>query len=170
MNVSPLLKKFLSTGNKPANQREASALLDESRSLLVSKLPTTALHIQNLSQGNIEDILAGGREGIMDRAAAVHRAAQAKPAPKKDRIYDLCAQISAQAAEARKPLTKPVAKPSTAGKTGSTDKRQGALPLAQWAFGHLATAAQAGDQLALAELSARGYSQTSNNTFSKLPS
>ena len=50
------------------------------------------------------------------------------------------------------------------------DKRVGALPMCQWAFGHLAAAAQAGDQLALAELSARGYSQTSNNTFSKRPS
>lgn len=50
------------------------------------------------------------------------------------------------------------------------DKRVGKLPMCQWAFGHLAAAAQAGDQLALAELSARGYCQTSNNTFSKLPS
>lgn len=50
------------------------------------------------------------------------------------------------------------------------DKRQGDLPLAQWSFGHLASAAQAGDQLAVAELAARGYTQTSNNTFSKLPS
>ena len=54
--------------------------------------------------------------------------------------------------------------------TKRPDKRQGDLPLAQWAFGHLATAAQAGDQQAVAELTARGYSQTSNNTFSKLPS
>lgn len=50
------------------------------------------------------------------------------------------------------------------------DKRQGALPLDQWAFGHLATAALAGDKLAVAELSARGYELTSNNTFSKRPS
>ena len=50
------------------------------------------------------------------------------------------------------------------------DKRQGELPLAQWSFGHLASAAQAGDKLAIAELTARGYSQTSTNTFSKLPS
>ena len=49
------------------------------------------------------------------------------------------------------------------------DRRQGDLPLDQWAFGHLASAAQAGDQLAVAELTARGYSQTSNNTFSKRP-
>ena len=50
------------------------------------------------------------------------------------------------------------------------DRRQGDLPLAQWSFGHLASAAQSGDQLAVAELAARGYTQTSNNTFSKLPS
>jgi len=50
------------------------------------------------------------------------------------------------------------------------DKRQGALPMDQWSFGHLATAAQAGDKAAEAELAARGYSQTSSNTFSKLPS
>ena len=49
------------------------------------------------------------------------------------------------------------------------DKRQGALPMDQWSFGHLATAAQAGDKAAQAELAARGYSQTSNNTYSKLP-
>lgn len=54
--------------------------------------------------------------------------------------------------------------------TKRADKRQGDLPLDQWAFGHLAAAAQAGDKLAIAELTARGYSQTSNNTFSKLPS
>lgn len=50
------------------------------------------------------------------------------------------------------------------------DKRQPPLPLASWAFGHLATAALAGDKLATAELSARGYELTSNNTFSKRPS
>ncbi len=50
-----------------------------------------------------------------------------------------------------------------------TDKRQGDLPLDQWAFGHLASAAEAGDPKAIAELTARGYSQTSNNTFSKRP-
>ena len=49
------------------------------------------------------------------------------------------------------------------------DKRVGALPYNQWAFGHLTAAAQAGDKAAQAELAARGYSQTSNNTYSKLP-
>jgi hypothetical protein len=50
-----------------------------------------------------------------------------------------------------------------------TDKRVGALPYDQWAFGHLTAAAEAGDKLAVAELTAQGYSQTSNNTYSKLP-
>ena len=53
--------------------------------------------------------------------------------------------------------------------TKRPDKRVGALPMDQWSFGHLASAAQAGDKLAVAELTARGYSQTSNNTFSKRP-
>ena len=163
MKPSLLLQKFLSTGNKPANQREASALLDESRSLLVSKLPTTALHIQNLTTGDIDAVLTGTAGTVLDRAVTVHRATQAKPSPKKDRIYELCETITAQA---RKPLPQPVAKPVTAPK-GRTDKRQGALPMDQWAFGHLATAAQAGDQLAVAELAARGYEINANSTFSK---
>ena len=50
-----------------------------------------------------------------------------------------------------------------------TDKRVGALPLDQWAFGHLAKAAEAGDTKAAAELTARGFTQTAKNTFSKLP-
>lgn len=49
------------------------------------------------------------------------------------------------------------------------DKRQGALALNKWAFGHLATAALSGDKLATAELSARGYELNSHNTFSKRP-
>jgi hypothetical protein len=51
-----------------------------------------------------------------------------------------------------------------------TDKRVGDLPLSDWNTQHLMQAAEKGDQLAVAELAARGYTQTSNNTFSKLPS
>jgi hypothetical protein len=47
------------------------------------------------------------------------------------------------------------------------DRRQGDLPLDQWAFGHLASAAQAGDQLAVAEINRRGYEMNSNQTFRK---
>jgi hypothetical protein len=54
--------------------------------------------------------------------------------------------------------------------TKRPDKRVGVLPMDQWSFGHLAQAAQAGDKAAEAELAARGYSQTSNKTYSKLPS
>ena len=102
MKPSQLLKKFLSTGNKPANQREVSALLDESRSLLVSKLPSTAVHIQNLTQGDIDDIVAGGRDGMIDRAVAIHRA-QNLSAPRPSR----------PAAKAR-PTAKPSAAPAPA--------------------------------------------------------
>ena len=49
-----------------------------------------------------------------------------------------------------------------------TDKRQGDLPLDQWAFGHLATAAQAGDQLAVAEINRRGFEINANQTFRKV--
>ena len=184
MKPSLLLQKFLSTGTKPANQREASALLDESRSLLVSKLPTTAFHIQNLTQGDIDGIVAGGKAGMIDRAVAIHReqnlsaprpsaspaataqpSAASKPAPKPDRIHEMSAKIMAEAANARRqrmPAVKPVTAPQ-----GRTDKRQGDLPVNQWAFGHLATAAQAGDKLAVAEIQRRGYEINANSTFSK---
>jgi hypothetical protein len=61
-------------------------------------------------------------------------------------------------------------KAAVAAITPRPDKRQGDLPLAQWSFGHLATAALSGDKLATAELSARGYELNSHNTFSKRPS
>jgi hypothetical protein len=48
-----------------------------------------------------------------------------------------------------------------------TDKRVGDLPLDQWAFGHLASAAQAGDQLAVAEINRRGFEINANQTFRK---
>ena len=48
------------------------------------------------------------------------------------------------------------------------DRRQGDLPLDQWAFGHLATAAQAGDQLAVAEINRRGFEINANQTFRKV--
>jgi hypothetical protein len=72
MNPSAILKRFLHTGNKPSSTREVSALLDESRSLLVSKLPTTSETIQNFSDGEIDTILAGGKSGVMDRAYAIY--------------------------------------------------------------------------------------------------
>jgi hypothetical protein len=47
------------------------------------------------------------------------------------------------------------------------EKRVGSLPLDQWAFGHLASAAQAGDQLAVAEINRRGFEINANQTFRK---
>jgi hypothetical protein len=72
MNPSKLLRRFLENGTKPSSQREASALLDESRSLLVSRLPTTAETIQNFSDADIDKIVAGGKPGAMDRAHAIY--------------------------------------------------------------------------------------------------
>jgi hypothetical protein len=61
MNPSSLLKKFLSTGNKPANQREVSSLLDESRSLLISRLPTTGKIMMNFTEAELDSVdIKGG--------------------------------------------------------------------------------------------------------------
>jgi hypothetical protein len=78
MNPSQLLRKFLSTGTKPASVRDQSALLDEARSHLVSKLPTTAETIQNFSEAEIESITAGGKPGAMDRAYAIYNEKQGR--------------------------------------------------------------------------------------------
>ena len=114
MNPSKLLQKFLQSGTKPSTQRDQTSLLDESRSILVSQLPTTGYHIQNFSDGEIDQILAGGK-GAMKRAHAIHIAGQqaqpttstaARPAAKQDRIAELCAYIT----QPKKPLSPPVAK------------------------------------------------------------
>ena len=51
--------------------------------------------------------------------------------------------------------------------TKRPDKRQGDLPLDQWHVQHVMQAAEKGDQLAVAELAARGYEINANSTFSK---
>jgi hypothetical protein len=109
--ISHLLKNFLQSGNKPRSQRETSALLDESRSILVSQLPTTGEHIQNFTDADIDGILAGGK-GAMARAHSIHRekyttaAPAPRPAKKQDRIAELCSFIT----KPRKPLLSTVAK------------------------------------------------------------
>jgi hypothetical protein len=108
MNPSRLLQKFLSTGNKPANQRESAALLDESRSLLVSQLPPTAVHIQNLTQGNIDCLTAGGKDGMLDRAVAIHRA-QNLSAPRPSRP----AAKARPTASVKPSPARPASKPAT---------------------------------------------------------
>jgi hypothetical protein len=78
MNLSHTLKKFLHTGSRPADQRTQSALLDEARSHLVSKLPTTAETIQTFSDAEIEAITAGGKPGAMARAHAIYNEKQGR--------------------------------------------------------------------------------------------
>jgi len=115
MNLSATLKKYLSTGDKPSSQRETSALLDEARSHLVSKLPTTATHIQNLTDGDIESILAGGKTGMMARAAAVHR----------EKYYTTRPAAAAARPAAARPAPAPVAsKPATASASAHEKYRQ----------------------------------------------
>jgi hypothetical protein len=56
MNPSQLLRKFLSTGTKPASVRDQSALLDESRSILISKLPTTGEIMMNFTEAELDSV------------------------------------------------------------------------------------------------------------------
>jgi hypothetical protein len=114
--ISHLLKNFLQSGNKPRSQRETSALLDESRSILVSQLPTTGEHISNFTDADIDGILAGGKGATMARAHSIHRKKYAtaapaprpaqRPAAKQDRISELAKFIT----QPRKPLSSPAAK------------------------------------------------------------
>jgi hypothetical protein len=118
MNPSKLLRRFLDTGTKPSTQRDQSALLDESRSIIASQLQTTSHQIQNFTVGEIDTIVAGGK-GAIARAAAIHfekyantapmtstAAPTPRPAAKQDRIAELCSFIT----KPRKPLSLPVAK------------------------------------------------------------
>jgi len=126
MNPSKLLRRFIDTGTKPSSQREASALLDESRSLLVSKLPTTGEIMMNFTKAELDSVdMSGNVIGQMYKihnekqkataapktstAAPAPRPAAARPAKKQDRIAELCAFIT----QPRKPLSVPVAKAAT---------------------------------------------------------
>jgi hypothetical protein len=77
MNPSRLLRAWLD-GHRPTSQRETSAILDESRFLLASKLPTTADHVQNFTDTDLAEITAGGRTGTLERAHKVFLAKQRK--------------------------------------------------------------------------------------------
>ena len=108
MTPSKLLQKFLHTGSRPADQRSQSALLDEARSHLVSKLPTTAHHISNFTDCEIDSILAGGKTGGMGRAHAIHIAqyANASPPPPRPAPQDRVKELAAFVMNNRKPLAK----------------------------------------------------------------
>jgi len=126
MNPSKLLRRFIDTGTKPSSQREASALLDESRSLLVSKLPTTGEIMMNFTKAELDSVdMSGNVIGQMykihnekQKATAAPKTSTAAPAPlgamparKDDRVKELAAFVMAN----RKPLAKaPVSKSSPA--------------------------------------------------------
>ena len=56
MNPSKLLRRFLDSGKRPITQRDQSALLDESRSILVSKLPTTGEIMMNFTEAELDSV------------------------------------------------------------------------------------------------------------------
>jgi len=158
MKPSQLLKKFLSTGKKPANQREASALLDESRSLLVSKLPSTAVHIQNLTQGDIDGIVAGGRDGMIDRAVAIHRA-QNLSAPRPSRP-------AAKARPTAKPSAAPAPAPAAASKPPAAPRLTESTDILMCAVKCMRLSEEERAE-ARAELVLRGYIELPSGAFSK---
>jgi|LakMenEpi03Aug12_release.lakeMendotaPanAssembly.Ray.scaffolds.fasta_scaffold28283_6 hypothetical protein len=121
MNPSQLLRKFLSTGTKPASVRDQSALLDEARSHLVSKLPTTDETIQNFSDADIDKIVAGGKPGAMDRAYAIYNEKQGRFVKTGN---PLAARPAPAARPARKPAPAPVAtvKPAVIHRATATAK------------------------------------------------
>ncbi len=169
MKPSQLLKKFLSTGKKPANQREVFAILDESRSLLVSKLPSTAVHIQNLTQGDIDGIVAGGKDGMIDRAVAVHRA-QNLSAPRPSRPAATAKPASAKPSPAHPAAT---AKPSAAAPPRPAASKPPAAPRLKESTDILMSAVKctrlsdADRAAARAELVLRGYIELPSGAFSK---
>ncbi len=117
MNPSQLLRKFLSTGTKPASVRDQSALLDEARSHLVSKLPTTAETIQNFTDAEIEAITAGGKPGAMARAHAIYNEKEGRFVKTGNPLAKPTAKAPAPAPAATKPA--PVIHRATATATAS---------------------------------------------------
>jgi hypothetical protein len=183
MNPSAILKRFLNSGKQPASQREAAALLDESRGLLLSKLPTTGETISNFTTAELDSVnLKGGN--VLDQMHKVYLEKQGftpssspstmkvftkashpiakksatpapagKPAAKQDRIADLCAIITQP--------RKPIAKTPTA--TAPKAITAAARPLADASNRYLIQAAthrsapEAGKAAARAELVTRGF-------------
>jgi len=172
MNPSKLLRRFIDTGTKPSSQREASALLDESRSIIASQLQSTSQHIQNFTDGDIDQILAGGKTGAMARAQAIHQkyanaaptprpAPAPRPAAQLDRIAELCAFIT----QPRKPFSVPVAKAATP--TAPSNKFTAATDsIVQQAALHRSSP-PADKAQAIAELKRRGFTVTASGIVSK---
>lgn len=134
MNISKTLKKFLHSGDKPRTARETSAILDESRSLLVSRLPSTAVHVQNLTDADIDGILAGGKTGMMERAAAVHREKHFTPSTMKvftspNRAKTSAPSTAKPAATAPRPAPAP-SKPAVVNRATATATKPATAPSA----------------------------------------
>jgi len=106
MNPSKLLRRFLDSGKRPSSQREASALLDESRSLLVSQLPTTGEVTMSFTDEDLDGILANGKKGVLERAVALHRKRNLS-APQPSRPAPAPPAATAKALPAR-PAPKPI--------------------------------------------------------------
>jgi len=111
MNVSKTLRKFLHTGSRPASQRESGALLDEARSLLVSKLPTTDETIQNFSETELASVnLKGGN--VLDKMHKVYLEKQnytPSNTPSKMKVFTSPPPAKKSATPAARPAPAPVA-------------------------------------------------------------
>jgi hypothetical protein len=169
MNVSTILRRFLDSGKRPSSQREVSALLDESRSLLVSKLPSTAVHIQNLTQGDIDDIVAGGKDGMIDRAVAIHRA-QNLSAPRPSASPARPAAKAHPAASVKpspaRPAAAPAPKPPAAIKPPAAPRLKESTDILMCAV-KCSRLSEAERAAARAELQLRGYFELPSGAFSK---
>jgi hypothetical protein len=117
MNPSKLLRRFLENGTRPSSQREASALLDESRSLLASRLPTTAETIQNFTDAEIEKITAGGKAGTLERSHKIFLAKYGSPSASPT------AKPAPSAAARPAPAPAATSKPATIHRASSTSTK-----------------------------------------------
>lgn len=113
MNPSKLLQRFLRTGEKPSSQRDTSAILDESRSILASKLPTTGETIMNFTETELASVnLKGGN--VLDQMHKVYIEKQnftPSNAPSKMKLFPQTPKASTSPVIAR---TAPTARPAPA--------------------------------------------------------
>jgi hypothetical protein len=120
MNPSKLLSRFLRTGEKPTSQRDTSAILDESRSILASQLPTTGETIMNFTKTELDSINPKGGN-VLDQMHKVYLEKQSfKPSstpstmktftsPRKTSAPPTAKPVARTAPTAAKPAPAPVA-------------------------------------------------------------
>lgn len=122
MTPSKLLRRFLDSGTRPSSQREASALLDESRSLLVSKLPTTGEIMNTFTAADLDSVnLKGGN--VLDQMHAAYLEKQNSTPPKPAKKMN----VSTSSASAPRPA---VSKPSVIHRATSTAPATATKPAA----------------------------------------